>query len=152
MALIPLKAIPLLDGKLVAHIYSDTPLWLSKLSDQLRATFPSAPKQGEGEAEAEGVEGDSFVGRIERLVALAVQEWSGELAAEMSPWSRPTRATDLSGMDIEHKVDLLSELTFQQQLGLLLEYNKASSITEEKKSTSNAESESMRQEDSPSPH
>ena len=121
MALIPLIPISLLDGKLIAHIYEDTPLWLVQLSAQ--AFDPKAPP----------------LRALQVSAAFAVQAWSGELAEEMGEWVRPHRTSDILSIDLDKKCEVLGELDiptlgkisndFLARSGLSLDEKKSSSET-----------------------
>ena len=130
MALIPLKAIPLLDGKLVAHIYSDTPTWLLSLSG---AVFESCV-------------GKTRLHGTAAIAATAVQMWSGELADQFAGWSRPTRSSDLDSIDLEAKIQLIQDLPLRVLDSLIVEYQAASHLEDEKKTSSQGESESTETE------
>lgn len=92
MALIPLIPIEILNGKLIAHIYEDTPLWLVQLS--CSAFDPKA----------------SPLRALQVSAAFAVQAWSGELAEEMGEWVRPHRTSDITNIDLDKKCEVLGEL------------------------------------------
>ena len=126
MALIPLIPISLLGGKLVAHIYEDTPAWLLAMSGQV---FTAHKEQTRLHATA-------------AIAATAVQMWSGEFADQMSPWSRPTRTSDVESIDLEAKIQLIQSLPYRVLESIVAAFHAASHLDDEKKSVSNAASES----------
>ena len=123
MALIPLIPIPILGGKLIAHIYEDTPLWLVQLSSQ--AFDPTA----------------LALRALQVSAALAVQAWSGELAEEMEGWTRPTRSSDLSDVDLDKKCLMLSELDIPTLGKISNDFLARSGLNVEEKKRSNEASE-----------
>lgn len=125
MALIPLIPIPILDGKLVAHIYEDTPLWLVQLSSQ--AFDPQS----------------TLYRALQVSAALAVQAWSGELAGEMEGWTRPTRSSDLSDIDLDKKCLMISELDIPTLGQISNDFVKRSGLGGEEKKRLNEASESQ---------
>lgn len=132
MALIPLIPIPLLDGKLIAHIYSDTPAWLLALSGQV---FNANKEQTRLHATA-------------AIAATAVQMWSGELADQMSPWCRPTRLSGAEDIDLEAKVQMIGDLPLRVLEAIVEAFHEASHLDDEKKSESPKPSESTAPESS----
>ena len=122
MALIPLIPISLLNGKLVAHLYEDTPLWLVRLHDS-----------DLGEDASSG---------ILKTCAYAVQEWSGELAPEMAEWVRPLRTADSTNIALPSKMDKLSELAGKDLLRIYQEFHRRSAVSAEEKKTSSEASPS----------
>ena len=124
MALIPLIPIPILDGKLVAHIYGDTPLWLVQLSSQ--AFDPTA----------------TALRALQVSAALAVQQWSGELAEEMGEWVRPHRTSDILSIDLDKKCEVLGELDIPTLGKISNDFLARSGLSVEEKKRSNEASES----------